>query len=141
VLERGQSPAALDWLLEQKLAWLDRTGKSAEWLTSGYTRRFLHRALLTPGAQKWSIWTATLDGRPFAATLCLEEPRLWYPIMVTHDPAMDHLSPGRTLNLLLVEQAFAAGVERVEFGITDSQWKDRLAAGHEAVVRQRIRIR
>lgn len=140
-LERTRTPEVLAWLLEHKLAWVDRTGRNADWLTTGYTARFLERALLAPGAQPWSIWTASLDGRCFAATLCLEEPGLWHPFMVAQDPALDRLSPGRTLTLLVIEQAFAAGIGQLDLGITNPHWKDRLGAAHQPVLNERIRLR
>ncbi|RZI94489.1 MAG: GNAT family N-acetyltransferase, partial [Rubrivivax sp.] len=140
-LEREHSGAALDWLLDNKRDWLDRTGKTGAWLSSGYAKRFFHAALLRPGAQPWSVWSILIDGERIAASLSLEERESWSPYMIVQNAAMNHLAPGRTLNLLMVERAFASGISRVEFGITNKDWKERLGAGHEAVLSEKVRIR
>ena len=41
----------------------------------------------------------------------------------------------------MIEQAFAAGVSRVEFSITNPVLKEHLGAGHETVLSEKIRLR
>ena len=140
-LIREHSAEALDWLVDNKLEWLDRTGKTALWLSNGYARRFFHAALLGPGAQPWSVWSIVIDGARIAAALSLDERDAWSTYMIAQNPAMNRLAPGRTLNLLIVERAYAAGISRVEFGVTNPDWKERLGALPEAVLSEKIRLR
>src|ERR1700743_1355055 len=63
----------VDWMLECKRGWSDRTGKSGDWLHSVHFRNFLI-AMICPkdGDALARLIVVTLDGAPGAALiLCL----------------------------------------------------------------------
>jgi CelD/BcsL family acetyltransferase involved in cellulose biosynthesis len=143
-LRREQGEAArpgLVWLLDTKRRWVRRHRKSAPWLKSGEADRFLGRLLFEAGGPPWSLWSLWLDGHRFAGLLSFEERQSWHFDMIGQDPAFGQYSPGRTLNLLAIEQAFAAGIARVAFGTTGDEWKSRLLNGREITLGAKIRIR
>jgi len=133
---------ALAWLFDTKRAWLVDKQQSAEWLASGHIDRFLRGVLLRPGAPPWMVATLRLGGRIIAAQLCFIERGLWLFSKIAHDPAAARFSPGRTLVLLLIEDAFARGdVATIDLSITGANWKDRLAPARTGVVSERLWLR
>lgn len=132
---------ALRWLFDSKRDWLTRTGKQADWLENGSIDRFT--ADLLQGNDAPQSWVVTLraEGRIVAATLCFPEQDVINYSKITHDPAYEKHSPGRTLTLLLIEAAFAGGYRLFDFGQGSLGWKQRLGTVSYAVCKEDIWIK
>lgn len=140
--EQGEAARpALGWLLDTKRQWLVRKNTLAPWLKRRRVDGFLDALLFAPDAPPWSLWTIYLDGRPLAAQLSFEERNSWHFQMVGHDPEAKQFAPGRTVVLLAIEQAFAAGVHRVWMGPTGAEWKEPLVNGSQVLLGMRVRLK
>lgn len=140
--ERGATARpALAWLLDTKRHWLDEKHAAAPWLAHRRVDQFFDQLLFGPDAPPWSLWTLTLDGKPIAAQLSFEERDAWHYQMVAHDPAAGQFAPGRTVILLAIEQAFAAGIRRINLGRTGAGWKEPLVNTHQTVLGIKLRLK
>lgn len=63
------------------------------------------------------------------------------PAQRLQDISFNAYSPGRTLNLMLIEHAFTAGAKRVELGISGGSWKRPLAAETETLFAEKFRLK
>jgi len=140
--ERGaEGLAALPWLFDTKRAWLEERQYHAPWLKRRYIDQFFARLLAWPDAPPWWLATLRLDGRIIAASLCFSERGLWVFSKLAHDPAEGRFSPGRTVTMMMLETAFAAGgVTTVDLGATGNNWKPRIATGRDRLLAERIRL-
>lgn len=142
----AESPATgretLHWLFSAKREWIARKDWRADWLTSGFIDTFFER-LSTWGRDEPEVRIASLrvENRIVAASLSLiEGPRVNFAIL-THDPALDQQSPGRTLTLLEIAAAFERpGCKEFDFGHGSVGWKQRLAQQRHDVTSERIRL-
>jgi len=141
--ETGQAGLeALGWLFDTKRAWLEDKQERAGWLKSGHIDQFLRRALSMPDAPPWFVASLRLNERIIAASLCFTERGQWVFSKVAHDPAEHRYSPGRTLTLMLVEAAFAAGhVTSIDLGTTGENWKHKIAPARTDMLAKRVRLR
>jgi CelD/BcsL family acetyltransferase involved in cellulose biosynthesis len=133
---------SLDWILANKRQWLERTRNKAPWLSSGRADVFLRQWQRHPDAGPGSMWTLRIDGKIVAASLVFEERIVWTAHIIAHDTSINQYSPGRTLNLMIIERAFEeAGVMRVEFGMSGDHWKERITRHRELVLSKRFRLK
>ena len=133
--------AVLDWLFHTKRQWA-RDGKHhSPWLMNRSIDRFM-RALLT-GEDIPEHWVLThRDGEHIiAAKLCFVEGATLTFSKIAHDPAYAEYSPGLTLNLQMIREAYAAGITRVEFGQGTVETKKRLSKEMGTALTAKIRLR
>ncbi|MGV9314543.1 GNAT family N-acetyltransferase [Streptomyces sp. NPDC003691] len=124
-----RDPAALATLMEWKSAQYRRTGRgdrfAKEWIAE------LVRRLHGSGEPGCSGVLSVLyvAGRPAAAHFGLRSGTLlacWFP---SYDPAYAKYSPGLVLHLRMAEGAAAAGIDTLDLGRGDSEYKDSLHTG------------
>lgn len=117
----------VQWGFDSKRHWLDRNEQQADWLRNGHVDRFF--ASFLDGADDVpETWVASLrsEGKVFAASVVFIERDAAFFSKITHDPAFDRHSPGRTLTLLLIESAFQRGLSEFDLGVGSLDWKRRL---------------
>lgn len=134
-------PAVLAWLFDTKRQWAREGGHRAPWLMNRSVDRFM--AALLSGEDVPEHWVLThRDGeRIIAAKLCFVAGRTLIFSKIAHDPAYAHHSPGLTLNLLMLREAFAAGLALVEFGQGTVETKKRLSKELGHVVTEKFWLR
>jgi CelD/BcsL family acetyltransferase involved in cellulose biosynthesis len=64
-----------------------------------------------------------LDGQPFAFDYAIEEDGFHYLLKTGYDPSFRAEAPGQLLRYLMIQRAFAEGLEAYEFLGTDEPWK------------------
>ena len=79
--------------------------------------------------------------RIIAAKLCFVERETLNNSKITHDPEFDRLSPGFTANMLMVQEAYAAGLRRIDMGFGNFDTKSRLTKRTHEVMAARIEMR
>ncbi len=134
--------AALRWSFDTKREWLERRGSRAGWLTSGLIDRFLP-AYLDGSDDVPETWVATMrvGDRIIANGLAFREGDLVIFSKVAHDPEYGKQSPGRTLTLNLIGEAYARGLAEFDLGHATVEWKRRLARRERTVTSERVWLR
>jgi len=132
---------ALDWLLARKREWLDRKRLRADWLKDRSFDRFVEQLLRGEDAPEFWVLTIRTGERIIAAKLCFIERETLNFSKITHDPAFDRLSPGFTINVLMVREAMAAGLTRIDMGFGNYDTKSRLTKRTHEVLLARIEMR
>ncbi|HEX4297980.1 MAG TPA: GNAT family N-acetyltransferase [Devosia sp.] len=126
--DRSTIDADFNWLLAQKRRWEPPRGKRRRWVddlaSENSLREFSHRWL-----DKGRLWLAmlSLGDAPIASSLYFAGGSTLWAFMITLDPAHKRFAPGRTLQLMTMERAAAAGFACVDFmwrRVPD--WRDRL---------------
>jgi CelD/BcsL family acetyltransferase involved in cellulose biosynthesis len=105
--------------------------KSARWLGAPETEEFF-TTVAREGFESGRTWLTVLsvDGTTIAAKLSFREGTTLYASKAAYEPAWHAYSPGRTLQLLTIERAFAHGIEKCDLMIGGQGWlKDKLATG------------
>ncbi|NLS05061.1 GNAT family N-acetyltransferase [Rhizobium sp. P32RR-XVIII] len=96
---RDQSET-IDWILQQKRAWLQRKDKSRDWFLKEETQQFLQRAAAARNVVgRLGLFVLKLDGTPVAAVVSTIDRRRIEMHVTTFDPAYARFSPG----MLLIE--------------------------------------
>lgn len=113
----------VDWMLECKRGWSDRTDKRGEWLHSPYYRNFLVR-LLSPdaGAAMARIVAVSLDGRPVATTIISGGNPCASAIIAGFDAQFGRFGPGKVSMEHCVKWALENRFD-VDFGVGDEDFK------------------
>jgi CelD/BcsL family acetyltransferase involved in cellulose biosynthesis len=142
-LESGDAAReVVQWCFDSKRRWLDRTNQEADWLKSGYVDRFF-AAFLEGDDDVPETWVASLrsEGQVFAASVTFIERDAAFFSKITHDPAFDRHSPGRTLTLQLIEAAFRRGLKEFDLGVGALEWKQRLRPTMRTATIESIRLK
>jgi len=142
-LESGEGArAVVQWCFDSKRRWLDRTGQEAAWLSSGYIDRFF-ASFLEAADDVPETWVAALrnGGEVMAASVTFIERDAAFFSKITHDPAFNRHSPGRTLTLLLIEAAFRRGLREFDLGVGALEWKQRLRPEMRTSTIESIRLK
>jgi CelD/BcsL family acetyltransferase involved in cellulose biosynthesis len=130
----------LRWLLDRKREWLVRKSLEATWLTNGSFDRLVFPLLRGDDAPEFWILTLRTGDRIIAATICFVERETLNYSKITHDPEFDRYSPGLTLNALMIREAFAAGLARVDLGYGNFDTKSRLTKQTHELMMARIHL-
>lgn len=130
---------ALRWSFDTKREWLIKRGRSARWLTNGQIDRFL-LAYLDGSDDVPETWVATfrVGDRIIASTISFIERDQVIFCKIAHDPDYGKHSPGRTLTLREIEQAYGRGLAEFDFGQGTVEWKRRLTNSERLVTSERI---
>lgn len=133
---------ALRWSFDTKREWLVERKRSASWLESGQIDRYL-LAYLEGSDDVPETWVATfrVGDRIIASTVSFIERDQVIFSKIAHDPDYGKHSPGRTLTLREIEQAFGRGLAEFDFGQGTVEWKRRLTGTERLVTSERIRLR
>jgi CelD/BcsL family acetyltransferase involved in cellulose biosynthesis len=123
---RGQIET-IDWILQQKRAWLQRKDKSRDWFFKEETRQFLQgAATIRNVVGRLGLFVLKLDGVPVAAVVSTIDRRRIEMHVTTFDPAYARFSPG----MLLIEDMLRWGFERnlsFDMRTLKAEYKERWA--------------
>lgn len=133
--------AAIAWLFERKRQWASEKQIEADWLQDRSIDRFTESLLRGEDAPDFWVLTMRIGERIIAAKLCFIERETLNFSKITHDPAFDHYSPGFTANVLMIRDAFAAGLQRVDMGQGNFETKSHLSKQTNEVLVERIELR
>lgn len=114
VCEAGDDriPALIDWTLEQKRKWADRTGKKGAWLYSNHYRAFLERQLAAPGTSARNVLLVlTLDGELLATQIAALSKGTLEAVIAGFNSDYDRFSPGARLNETMIRWAWEQGAD------------------------------
>jgi CelD/BcsL family acetyltransferase involved in cellulose biosynthesis len=117
--------------LEQLLAWkteqLIATNQPPVWRRS-WLRRLVLDAF-TAEARDFGgvLFTLTIGDHLIAANYCLRGPRALQGLLMCHDDAFEHYSPGKQLGLRVIEWATENGFDEMHFGPGESLFKRQLS--------------
>jgi len=131
VADRETCSNIMAWLFARKREWLDRKGKTSTWFKAPGTEE-LFTAAARQGIESGRTWLTFLStGRaPISALLGFREGTTLYVSKTAYDPAWNRNSPGRTLYLLTIEQAYLHGIRKCDLMVGGQGWlKDNLATG------------
>lgn len=131
---------ALDWMFEQKRAWLAAQNMPMGSFQNRRIDRFVARFIESEGPSKSWVATLRIKGQIIAAGLAFLERDAVNFRVVAHDPAFSVNSPGRCLAMLLVAEAFSRGAPAFTFGTGGMEWKERLLPKRGSVLSERIRL-
>jgi CelD/BcsL family acetyltransferase involved in cellulose biosynthesis len=131
----------MQWLLDRKREWLVRRNLGAEWLTDRSFDRFSDALLRGDDAPPFWVLSMRIGERIIAATICFIERETLNYSKITQDPEFDRYSPGFTMNVLMVREAFAAGFARIDLGHGNLHTKSRLTKRKHEVMAARIEMR
>jgi CelD/BcsL family acetyltransferase involved in cellulose biosynthesis len=117
----------LDELLDEGFriegaAWKAARGSAID--SQPATRSF-YREIAHWAAERGSLRLGFLrfDETPFAFDFCLEESGIHYLLKTGYDPEYRASAPGQLMRYLMIEKAFAQGLDSYEFLGTDEPWK------------------
>jgi CelD/BcsL family acetyltransferase involved in cellulose biosynthesis len=117
----------IDWILDQKQAWLERKDKSHHWFHKPETRAFLlDAATLKDDVGRMALFSLKLNGVPLAAALCTVDRTSIEMQITTFDPAYSRFSPGN----LMIQDLAQWGFERqlvFDMRTLKSEYKERWA--------------
>jgi len=126
-LEVSDGTEGLDELLDEGFlvegaAWKAARGSAID--SQPATRSF-YREIAHWAAERGSLRLAflRLDRTPLAFDYCLEESGIHYLVKTGYDPEYRAFAPGQLMRYLMIEKAFALGLDSYEFLGTDEQWK------------------
>jgi CelD/BcsL family acetyltransferase involved in cellulose biosynthesis len=114
VCEAGDDriPSLVDWTLEQKRTWAERTGKKGEWLYSDHYRAFLEHQLAGPGRGARNVlMVLTLDGELLATQIGALSTEKFEAVIAGFNADYDKFSPGAQLNEAMIRWAWEQGVD------------------------------
>lgn len=133
--------AVMRWLLDRKREWLVRRNLGAEWLTDRSFDRFSDALLRGDDAPPFWVLSMRIGERIIAAKICFIERETLNYSKITQDPEFDRFSPGFTMNVLMIREAFAAGIARIDLGHGNPHTKSRLSKRKHQVMAARIHMR
>jgi CelD/BcsL family acetyltransferase involved in cellulose biosynthesis len=131
----------LAWLLDRKREWLKRKGFRADWLSDRRFDRFVDALLRGDDVPEFWVLAMRTGDRMIAAKLCFVERETLNYSKITHDPEFDRWSPGFTANVLMIREAYAAGLSRIDMGHGNFDTKSRLTKRTHQVMLARIEMR
>lgn len=131
----------LKWLFDRKREWLVRKGLRADWLKDRSVDRFTELLLRGEDAPPFWVLSMRTGDRIIAAKLCFPERDTLNYSKITQDPEFDRFSPGFTMNVLMIREAFAAGFARIDLGHGNFDTKSRLSKQTSEVMAARIHLR
>jgi CelD/BcsL family acetyltransferase involved in cellulose biosynthesis len=132
-VELADGSERLETLLGEGLSleaasWKGRAGTAI--LSHPQTERFYRRVTQWAAERGWLRLTfVRLDGRPVAFSLDLEHRNVHHNLKNAYDETQHHCSPGKLLTGLLVERAFARGLQGYEFNGAPERYKLAWATG------------
>lgn len=116
--------AVVDWILEQKRAWLSRTGKSSPWLgTESFRRRLIASAECGDDPAHLMVSTLTLDGRLLSAKVSRRDRRRLEFLVTTFDPEFGRFGPSQLLCGEILKWACAQRLD-ADFRLGDESYKE-----------------
>lgn len=131
----------LAWMLDRKREWLERKGLRANWLRDRRFDRFADALLRGDDVPEFWVLAMRTGERMIAAKLCFVERETLNYSKITHDPEFDRWSPGFTANVLMIREAYAAGLSRIDMGHGNFDTKSRLTKRTHQVMLARIEMR
>lgn len=123
--------------LDTLLAWKDeqlRSSKQPRVWRVPWLRRLLHGSLAETPDFAGVLFTLSAGERLIAANFCLRGPRVLQGLVMAHDMAFDHFSPGKQLGLFALQWAADAGFSEFSFGPGDSLFKRQFATGQRTML-------
>lgn len=128
------------WLMEHKREWVERTQGLDPWFVADGTEPFL-REVARRAALRGETWLALLQTRRgiAAAALFFCRGGTLYLSKMTYDPATTRESPGRTVIMLAIREAFERGLERADLMIGNPAWKQRITPDIAGVASYKVR--
>jgi CelD/BcsL family acetyltransferase involved in cellulose biosynthesis len=131
----------LQWLFDRKREWLVRKGLRADWLADRSFDGFTKSLLRDDDAPPFWVLSMQTGERIIAASLCFCERDTLNYSKITQDPEFDRFSPGFTMNVLMIREAFAEGFARIDLGHGNFDTKSRLSKRTYEVMVARIHLR
>jgi CelD/BcsL family acetyltransferase involved in cellulose biosynthesis len=111
-IERVTDPAErtriVDWTLEQKRAWLTRTGNHELWGSTARYRDFLHAVVAD---ERFEVFALLLKGEPAASCIARADNARFEQFLSSYDPEYKPYSPGQLLRVEAMAWAFERGLE------------------------------
>lgn len=131
----------LAWLFDRKRQWARERGIAADWLHNRLIDRFTELLLRGEDAPECWVLSMRLGERIIAAKLCFVERETLNFSKITQDPEFDRYSPGFTANVLMIRDAYAAGLRRIDMGQGNFETKSRLSKQTHEVLVERIELK
>ncbi len=117
----------LDWILDQKTAWLRRTGLASDWLGRPEYRAFLHQlAAIAGDASPLRLVALLVSGQPVAGFVFSADDSWLEFFIIAHDPAWESFSPGSQLLERCLGWSHATA-RNFDFRIGDERYKSSWA--------------
>jgi CelD/BcsL family acetyltransferase involved in cellulose biosynthesis len=124
---------AIRWMLAQKRLWLDRKGKSSDWLHLPGYENFLVASVESLGdAARMMAFTLTLNGQLIGVQVSLVDEQRMFCHHTAFDPAFARFSPGIQVLKFTLKWAFERRL-RVDLGYGHETNKTALANGSQEV--------
>lgn len=101
---RGEPTSAIDWMLEQKRKWAERTNKRGPWIFSPHFQEFLNKLLVTD--PRLLVFVLQLDGAPIAAKCVAVNAGSANGVIAAYDDNYKQFSPGTVLDEMIFEHLF-----------------------------------
>jgi CelD/BcsL family acetyltransferase involved in cellulose biosynthesis len=125
----GQDPTSrsvIDWLFEEKRAFLTRTGGTSDWLVDDRSRQLLQNLFResSPSRSGVELWCLLVDDQPAAGAVCFQSRTAIELFMFVMNPAFAARSPGSLLLEDIAKSASARGKD-FDFRITSEGYKAR----------------
>ncbi len=120
---------AIDWIFEQKRAWLEGRRDPSRWLRRDQGEAFFRAMATRPagdGVDALEVWVLALAGVPIAACVLVNGDRRSEYVLTTYDPAYRELSPGMLLIQDCARLAMSRGLD-LDFRLTQEDYKTRWA--------------
>ncbi len=122
---RGHFAQMLAWKQQQ----LKRSGQPAIWRTP-WVARVAHATFEADWVHlSGAFFTVTIDRELVAASYFLRSQNVLHDWIIAHNPAYESYSPGVLLARFAVEWAAEHGVDEVDFGPGEYQYKRQLSSG------------
>ena len=133
ITDRAQFERLLDWTMRRKIEWMRRNGLDNDYIRAPEFTHFLSSIGddIYP-AGRWTMHALKLNGRVIATEMGTMDSRRFESFMGAQDDTHSTLSPGVLLQVRILEQTFAAGLE-YDFRIGAESYKSAWAT-HDAPV-------
>jgi CelD/BcsL family acetyltransferase involved in cellulose biosynthesis len=126
------SSSLIDWLFEEKRAYLGRKGSESAWLVDDRSRELLRNLFResSPSRSGVELWCLLVDDQPAAGAICFQSRTAIELFMFVMNPAFAARSPGNLLLEDIAKSASARGKD-FDFRITSESYKARWADDDE----------
>lgn len=119
--------AHFDTLIDWKLTQLRQSGQPAIW-AAPWVRQVVEATYASNDPSCAGVFaTLTAGGRLVAATYALRSETTLHVWLLGHDNAFNEFSPGMILARWLIDWAMEGGLQEVDFGVGDYQFKRHLS--------------
>jgi CelD/BcsL family acetyltransferase involved in cellulose biosynthesis len=122
------SSSLIDWLFEEKRAFLGRTGGTSAWLSDDRSPQLLKNLFRdsSPSLSGIELWCLLVDDQPAAGAVCFQSRTAIELFMFVMNPAFAARSPGSLLLEDIAKSASSRGKD-FDFRITSESYKARWA--------------